>query len=818
MSVPRREATFGGLLREHRLAARLTQEALSERSGVSPRTIQEVESGSVHPRRSTALSLVDALSLSDHARDELLRTAASRPRQHPSTRGGVSERGGAPDVRPLHEPAAEPATREPALVALPRPVPTNLPWPVSSLLGREGDLAAIRDLIVERRQRLVTLTGVGGSGKTRLAIQAAKDLLDQFADGVWLVELASTADPALVVRSVAGVLGVHEVSDATLLDALLGIVRRKRLLLVLDNCEHLISACAELAARLLAVGPDLAILVTSREPLQIAGEQRWPVRPLAVPDPRTATSFQALGEIASVRLFVERARAIDPELALTERNADAVAQICARLDGIPLAIELAASRIKVLSAQQIAARLDGSFRLLAGGARTGPTRQQTMEAALDWSYNLLSETEQAAFRALSTFAGGFDLEAAERVASEQGSHSLLATHDSLLDVLGSLVDKSLVVAERTQTGRRYRLLEPVRQYAELALAARGERDGALARHAAYYAALVERAAPLLHGPEQIDWLDRLETERDNLRATLTWTTERGDPEAGLRLAVALAQYWVAHGYLSEGRRWLDLFLTEPRLAGSSDDLRLQATMAAGVLALWQGDLAQADDLLSRTVQQAQVLGDRRSEARARIDLAAALRRQGNVPAAEHSAEAGLRLAYELADESAIAHALFQRGIVYRDAQATDRAVAALEESVTRHRRLGDAHRAAIALTMLGWARQEAGDQERAAACLREGATILRSVGDRAFFLFALRGLAYVSHDQGEHRRAARWYGASEAFRVALGMQHPRRNRERDQILVASLQQQMTEPEYREAFADGEAMSVEQVSDEIVAAG
>jgi non-specific serine/threonine protein kinase len=759
------------------------------------------------------------LEIPDATLDEFLMTAAPLPRRrHTEPARDDADRPQVPDIVPVPTAPSEQAVREPALVALPRPTPTNVPWPVSSLLGREAELGAIRDLVAVDRQRLVTLTGVGGSGKTRLAIQVAHELLDAFPDGVWFVELAPAADAALVSRGVANVLGVHEVLGTPLLDTLLGFLRRKRLLLVLDNCEHLIETCAGLAARLLATCPDLALLVTSREPLQIAGEQRWPVRPLDVPAPSGAATFEALGEIASVRLFVERARAIDPDFVLTDRNADAVAQICRRLDGIPLAIELAASHIGVLSAEQIAARLDGSFRLLTRSMRAGPTRQQTMEAALDWSYNLLAPAERAAFRALSTFAGGFDLEAAERVCGEHvAAGNATPLTDEVLDVLTGLVDKSLVVSERMTRGRRYRLLEPVRQYAALALVAEGESEGAQARHAAYYATLGERAAALLRGPEQVDWLDRLETERDNLRTTLTWIAEHGEAEAGLRLAVALTPYWEAHAYLSEGRRWLHHFLDAPSATGASDQVRMLALMRAGLLAIYQGDLARADELLSEALRQAEALGDLRTEAETRIGLAVAHRRQGDARRALTLTDEGLRLGQALADEWLVGLALLQGGIAHRDAGAADLAVTALDESTERLRRSGDVRWGGMAATMLGWALLEAGSPERAAQSLRDGAIALRRAGDQSFFLYALRGLAYASNEQGEHLRAARWYGASEALRVALGMEHPRRNRERDQVFLASVRAHLTASAYDGAVTDGAAMTVEQVGAEIVAA-
>jgi predicted ATPase/transcriptional regulator with XRE-family HTH domain len=822
MSVPRREATFGSLLREHRLAAGLTQEALAERSGVSPRTIQEVEADDVHPRRTTALSLVEALGLSDPARDALLRMAGSRPRRRLSpTSGGVPERHEAPFDLRVPVPSSEPAVREPPLLTLPRPAPTNVPWPVSSLLGRESELTAIRDLIAEDRHRLVTLTGVGGSGKTRLAVQAAIDLLDEFADGVWFVELASTSSPSLVPRSVAGALGVHEVQDAPLLDTLLGFLRRKRLLLVLDNCEHLIEACAALAARLLAVCPDLSILATSREPLQIAGEHRRPIRPLDVPDP-TAASFDALVGTSSVRLFAERARAIDPDFALIETNAGAVAEVCTRLDGIPLAIELAASRIGVLAVKEIAERLDDSFRLLAGGSRTAPTRQQTMEAALDWSYDLLTASEQATFRSLSVFAGGFTLDAAARVCSGQ---SAPGTSDSLpgagcppptdfLDVLGSLVDKSLVVAERTPRERRYRLLEPVRQYAALSLATSGEEQSSRARHAAHYAALAERAAPLLRGSEQLRWLERLEAERDNLRAALGWIVEHGEVEAELRMAVALTPYWEARGYLSEGRRWLNTVLAASRASGASQATQMQALTAAGALAQWQADIECAEAQLGEALTAARFVADRRHEAEVLVWLSSAYWQKPDVERGLALGEEGLRLGRDLQDETVIAFALLNVGVGLRFARETARAVTVLDECLRRYRGLGDVRYVAIASAMLGWATLEAGQHDRAAEILRDALRDLRVVGDQRFIRSTLRALAQIARVRGEPRRAVQLFSAGEALRAVLGMRHTRREYENSQQFLASLRERLTPSEFDDARTAGEAMSLDQVLAEL----
>ncbi|HZO26813.1 MAG TPA: helix-turn-helix domain-containing protein [Chloroflexota bacterium] len=827
MSLPRGAVTFGRLLREYRLAAGLTQEVLADRSGVSPRTIQQLETGSVRPRRATAAYLAQALALSGHAHEELERAAAPVPRQRASRRPELPDGTPArPDILAVSASHVVDANRDHALVALPRPAPTNVPWPVSSLLGREADLAAIHDLITVNHQRLITLTGVGGSGKTRLAVQVAAELLSALADGVWFVELAPASNPALVPRIVAGVLGVREMPDAPILDTLLGFLRRKHLLLVLDNCEHLIDACAALADRLLTACPDLYILATSREPLRIAGERRSQVQPLAVPDLVGTTTLDALAAVAAVRLFVERAQATQSDFSLTAANAASVAQVCARLDGIPLAIELAASRIHVLAVDQIAERLDDCFRLLAGGTRVGSTRQQTMQAALDWSYDLLTASEQATFRRLSTFAGGFDLEAAEAVAGfglqvsgfgrEYVSFETRHPEPETLDVLGQLVDKSLVVAERTGPGRRYRLLEPVRQHAQRLLVISGENERARSRHATYYAALAERAAPLLRGPEQIRWLERLEAERDNLWAALAWFSEHGEFEDSLRLAVAMAPYWEAHGYLSEGRRRLETVLAAARTASASRVSQMRALLAAGSLALWQGDLVSAETLLSDVLASARDLADRHTEAEALVRLSGTYRQRDEVERGLRLGEEGLRLSHELADERLIAFALLVVGMARQSLGESSRAVMAFDEGVLRLRQLGDVRYAAVASTLLGLAMLEAGESDRAARTLREGLVGLKAVGDLGFIVVALIGLAHASRAQGELHRAAQLVGTAAALRTALAMRPPARDRASEQVLLASLREQLSASEFDEAYTAGEAMSLDQVFADVVA--
>ena len=812
MSVPHGAATFGSLLREYRLAAGLTQEALAERSGVSPRTIQQLEAGSARPRRATAAHLAQALALSGHAREELERATARMPRRqdshHPEPPGDTPAR---PDLLAVPMPHAADAGREHALVALPRPTPTNVPSPVSSLLGREADLATLRDLIAVHQQRLVTLTGVGGSGKTRLAVQVAADLLGAFADGVWFVELASTSSPALVPRIVAGVLGVREVRDAPILDMLSGVLGRKHLLLVLDNCEHLVDACAVLAERLLTACPDLHILATSREPLRIAGERRWQVQPLEVPNlDADLASVDTLADVAAVRLFVERAQATTSDFDLTPANAAGVARVCARLDGIPLAIELAASRSHVLTADEIAARLDDCFRVLAGGTRVGPTRQQTMQAALDWSYDLLTPPERAAFRHLGTFAGGFDFEAADALCGVAGDSG-----PDILDLLGQLVDKSLVAAEPTASGRRYRLLEPVRQHAQHALVASGEDERAHTRHAAYYAALAERTAPLLRGPEQVRWLARLTCEQDNLRAALQWAAGRGEADTVARLAVALVPFWEVQGSLREGRRWLDtaLAVTNP-LPGAP---RAKALLGTGRLAFWQADLGAAAARFEESQALARELSDRPAVAAATAWLGAARGAQGAFAAAEPLLEEGLALHEALGDESGAAWAQLNLGRAYgnwgaatRSQDVLARAVPPLEASLRRYRALGDVRFGAISATYLGAVLVRLGDRARSVALLTEGLNGIQTVGDHAFLFPSLIALAMVAALTEQPVRAARLLGGAEAVADALGATLAPVNRVTQTEVLAAIRPHLDPGALDMARNAGRSMSLDDV--------
>ncbi len=557
---PATRLPFGRLLMRFRLAAGLSQETLAERAGVSWRTVSDLERGvNQRPRGSTFRLLVAALGLTaeEHA---ALREAAL----------------------PL-----DAAVMPPPKVGPQPAVPTNLPLLLTSFIGREPDVDTVRQLL--GKTRLLTLTGAGGCGKTRLALEVAQwaAQTSAYTDGIWLVALAPLSDEAVLVPTVAAVLGARERTGERLLETLTTFLRPKQVLLLLDNCEHLVLACAQLADALLRGCPRLTILATSREPLSIGGERPWPVPSLRLPDPRRVRTLAAVAACEAVQLFVQRAQVVRPAFTLTEQNSGLAEQICRRLDGIPLAIELAAARLSSLSLEQILARLDDRFRLLTGGSRTALPRQQTLRATLDWSHDLLSDRERLLLRRLSEFAGGWVLEAAEAVCVGHGIEA-----EEVLDLLAGLVAKSLVAPTEGRAGSRYGLLETMRQYGREKLVTAGEERALRDRHLTWYLALAEQAAQRIGGAERELWLDRLEAELENLRSALRWSSlEEGRYEAGLRLAAALEDFWYVRGYVGEGRRWLEELLA--RAGSVSAVFRARALAVVALLTYCQADYGQA---------------------------------------------------------------------------------------------------------------------------------------------------------------------------------------------------------------------------------
>jgi predicted ATPase/DNA-binding CsgD family transcriptional regulator len=694
----------------------------------------------------------------------------------------------AQDTRSVREGAA--GRRRPGL-GRPR---HNLPEPLSSFIGREAALAELERL--QGATRLLTLTGPGGVGKTRLALQLAERLLPAYRHGAWLVELAALAEPRLVPAAVAAALGVHEQAGRPLVETLAARLARRELLLVLDNCEHLLTACAGLAERLLRGCPGLRIVATSRQPLGMAGETRWLVRPLALPAEAGGPAAR-LSDGEAVRLFVERARAVRPDFALTDRTASPVAEICRRLDGIPLAIELAAARVGLLAPEQIAARLDDRFRLLTGGSRNALPRHRTLRALVDWSHDLLSEPERVLFRRLSVFAGGWTLEAAEAVCHEQDA----------LELLGQLVEKSLVAVDHQPAAPRYRMHETVRHYALERLEESGEAADVRRRHLDFYRALVEAAEPRLFGAEQQELLARLEREHDNLREALRRAAEGRDVELGLRLAGRLWRFWQVRGHLREGHAWLDRLLSRPDAATPTAG-RATALNALGFLAFLQGDYDAARRPLEESLAIRRALDDRRGVVESLTNLGLLLRcRDRYEPARSHLEEA-LAQSRALGDPTwegrvlnNLARLAFYAGD-YVEARALH------EASLAKERLVGNSWDIAIAQGDLADVAHATGDHAAARSLYAESLALWRVLRDERGIAQCLEGFALLDATAARPERAVRLLAAAALLRRRIAEPPSPARRMRLAQLLATARASLGEQAYDEVRAHGQAMSLE----------
>lgn len=633
----------------------------------------------------------------------------------------------------------------------------NLPIRLSSFVGRGAELATVREGL--RRARLVTIVGAGGVGKSSLALAAGADAIGRYRDGTWLVELSAIISPGLVAHTVADAVGIREQPERSLLDVLVDEMRSAQLLLILDNCEHVISEVAELARHLLQFCERLSVLATSTERLGVAGELVTPLAGLRVP--ATDDVVQVAAADAS-RLLVERARSVQPELALDDTNAAAVAQICRRLDGLPLAIELAAARASALELAQIASRLDDRFRLLTDGGRTARPRHRTLRAVIDWSHSLLPPADTKLFHAVAVFIGGFTLEAAEDVCV-----AVSGPEDSVAELLAGLVDRSLVVSEASPSGRRYRLLETLRAYSLERLREHGGEEEMRRRHAAYYLSFAEPAGIALRGPEQPLWLLRLETEHGNLRAALSWFLERGPIENAARLAVSLYPFWDLHGHYREGRRWIEQVLT----AGASDlhpALRARVLMGDGTLAVLQGDLAAAADACKEAAVLSEQAGDPDGLAHAQQYLAFGALVTGDDPSAQALLDQCLRNAHLAGNTwlAAWAH-LFQATAALSQAD-WDRAVRLAAEGQTVLGPAGDPECAAWLALLSGAALWYRGDLHEAIAPLRTALEGFRQLGGLWGLSVALLMAGSVS---GGYDRlgSTTLLAASERLRVSVGV-------------------------------------------------
>jgi predicted ATPase/DNA-binding CsgD family transcriptional regulator len=682
----------------------------------------------------------------------------------------------------------------------------NLPLELSSLVGRSREVSEVGRLLAD--SRLLTLIGPGGSGKTRLALAVAKDVAHDFEDGAWLVELAPLSDPDLVPQAVASVLGVRETPGAALVDSLRVRLASGDTLLVLDNCEHLVGACADLAGKLLGSCPRLRVLATSREALGVLGESLYPVPPLALPDPRHLRSARDLDRYEAAGLFVERARAVRPGFGITERNAAAVARICFRLDGMPLAIELAAARARILSVEQISERLEGSFALLSGGGRTAMPHHKTLRATMDWSHDLLSEEERVLFGRLSLFAGGWTLEAAEAVCAGEGIEEA-----GVLDPLSGLVDKSLVLVSERDGQVRYRLLETVRQFGREKLEESGEAARVHRSHAGFFVGLAEEAAPELKGHAQVAWLERLEREHDNLRAAMRWLLEEGEVETAARLAWALRLFWYVRGHQREGYRYIAQVLRREGVL--SKGVRARASCAAGLMSYGLEGHERTQRLWEESAALFRQIEDGPGLAVSLAGVGLTTLQQGDAERADAHFEEALRLYREGGDRWGASSVLSHLGIVRLRQGDHAAAVRYFEEALEIAREIGDRLIGSIALYNLALQEsRQSGDHELAAELYAEALGLAVEMGDRANAAYCLEGLAGLISARDEPSRATRLLGASEALLEAVGT--PRYVQAQADVLheraVESLRSRLGEEAFAEAWAEGHRMTPEQAVD------
>ena len=704
-------------------------------------------------------------------------------------------RAGKSPTAPLPHPTRP--SEEPASTA-----PNNLPAPLTSFVGRETEVLNVKRTL--SMTRLLTLTGAGGSGKTRLALEVARDLVGSYPDGVWLAELAPLADPTLLPRVVAAALGVREHPDLPLTQTLCNHLGSRRTLLVLDNCEHLIDAAARLVKDLLCACPNLRVLASSREPLVISGETVWPVPTLSLPDPEAEISVEALMGAEAVQLFVDRARSRLPDFELTPENARSVATICRDLDGLPLAIELSTARMGALAVEQVAERLEDSLKLLTGGDRTVAPRHQTLRATLEWSYELLSEPERSLFGRLSVFAGGWTLEAAEAVGAGEGIEE-----GEVLDLLSRLVSKSMVVVESAEgSALRYGMLQPVRQYGQERLGATGEADLVRRRHAWWYFELAKEVEPWLRGARQEVWLEHLEREYSNLRAALGWALERGETELALWFGGALAEFWYLSGHLSEGRRWL-----EAALASSTDSppspARAKALARAGWIAWEQGDYGRSVVHSQESLALSRELEDETGAVAALSNLGWAALLGNDLGRAAALAEEALTLGRTLGDTGGVARALLILGLAAVARGDHDRALALHEESLELAREAEDGLAMALSVGMGALASLGRGDERRARALCEEGLALCLQPRVMNVTAFHLHASAALASWQGRAARSARLWGAAGSVREAIGATLSPVELGVYGHYIDAARMRLEEAAWEEAWEEGKAMRVEE---------
>jgi predicted ATPase len=724
----------------------------------------------------------------------------------------------------------------------------NLPLQPTPLIGREKEVAEVCERLSRPEVRLLTLTGAGGTGKTRLGLQAAAELTQHFDDGVFFVSLAAIRDPQLLVPAMAGTLGVKEAGGQPLLESLEYYLHEMSMLLVLDNFEQILEA-APMVTELLSAAPNLKVLATSRIPLRLYGEHEYSVPPLGLPDPERPLSVERLTQYEAVRLFVERAQAAKADFSVTNESAPAVAEICYRLDGLPLAIELAAARIKILSPQKMLERLGNRLKLLTGGARDLPERQRTLRSTIEWSYGLLEEGEKVLFARLSVFAGGRTLEAIEAICDARGDLPF-----DVLDGLSSLVNKSLLKQEEGVGGEpRFVMLETIHEYAREKLQGSGEAEEVRRLHAEYFLALAEEAEPAVEGAQQPAWVERLEEEHDNIRTALSWSLGQGqDPELALRMGAALGEFWNLRGHYGEVRRWFEEALAKSSPAPTA--ARARALQRVSWLAYLQGDLDRAEEaseeglaleglelfrtgggdstaaelqrvlgmvvgnrgelereteLLEESLALSREVGSLRGMALSFLCLGAAWRQRGELERATQLLEEALTMFRETGEQALIAAVLNHLGFTFLFQGDLERAKATSEEAAAMFRLQKHTSYLSDALDNLGWVALLRGDSERARALYIESMQLCLERGDKLGAHEDLEGLACVAAARGETERAARLFGASEALHEAMGIPQESGERALQEPYLATARSQLDERSWQEVWAEGRAMTLDE---------